>query len=1054
MDRDRGFNFKLLVPPRVNNMNTAQVSAVRPQEVVEKSGDFTNTSQQVCSKYFEKEQSMPLPKTNVVTLTKPTRQDNTKVKVVPPMEKGKSNCNPGQLYSALFDEVDKIKRWKVKVDSDTVQKERKLQDNKRTIETQRKVIQELQFGHESLSVKLEEQISENEDLRKKNYATRNLCNVLKDTLQHSAERVHLFESEREETHGFFMENSRSIQKLIEAFETLRIQAEADQQEMRKAKEALLQFEDLKEKYHQGYNMKQKEVAELQTKIKDKENELQALLLDLHETQERCKQLQDATSEQNELLKSSKTAQESLLQKLQTTEQRCKETEKNREAIAAMLEQSKEEYAEMIRNKDLRLQELSRVKNQQAEKLEQIQTTIWELEDSLAVEIQRAKELEDKLEANNKELERRNTLLGESMEQSAKRDGQIKILEDELDKKSQSTESMKVKIDVTEVRVEELTAELSRKTEEAQLFKDEAEAAFVETDRLKKACEAAEKAQEDLKEKSTVIEIRVQQLEGQLSTEVKKNEENTLQMEQLRKDISQHKVQYKELLSNFNELQSEKTAIQQQFESGSSNIKAIEANMKVSEEKAVKLSREIQRLEEENLSLREEVNTIKSKTQGKYQETETLQKKIEGTCKELQEKITEKENRIKSMETKLCNLRKKFEVKLKAQEEYLKENKMLKKQMAKGTAKSSQLETVIHSLQEELQNLERLNEEDHQKLIQDLESKSTFAAELENEVQTLRSTAAEAIKNKEDTELKCQHKIADMVALMEKHKSQYDRMVEEKDAELDEFKKKEMEAVANRKSLELALTKQKTDNDQLKQQLKTELVKKDNMQKELTELKKEMPSVKFTQLTEARNNQSPASNENQGRFSETPKERSSKRHIFHFSKTMTVSSHSKDDGSAAVMKKAEDGEWIQDTESITTSHGTTAKTNEIHNEELKTPRHVTNRVGRTSQIKSYRIRTPPAAEKAAQWKKSTIELDPKSDSSDQNDLLTFASTQAPNFSTSHYKLNIYKKIKSPVTHKSPGNSIKLAAVKRMRDAGWTAVTGCDKKKKTTSEKIFG
>ncbi|KAL7407922.1 hypothetical protein ABVT39_015650 [Epinephelus coioides] len=1026
MDGDRGFNFKLLVPPRVNNMNTAQVSAVRPQEVVEKSGDFTNTSQQVCSKYFEKEQSMPLSKTNVVTLTKPTTQDNTKVKVVPPMEKGKSNCNSGQLYSVLFDEVDKIKRWKVKVDSDTVQKERKLQDNKRTIETQRKVIQELQFGHESLSVKLEEQISENEDLRKKNCATRNLCNVLKDTLQHSAERVHLFESEREETHGLFMENSQSIQKLIEAFETLRIQAEADQQEMRKAKEALLQFDDLKEKYHQGYNMKEKEVAELQMKIKDKENKLQTLLLDLHETQEHCRQLQDATSEQNELLKSSKTAQESLLQKLQTTEQRCKETEKNREATAAMLEQSKEEYAEMIRNKDLRLQELSRVKNQQAEKLEQIQTTIQELEDSLAIEIQRAKELEDKLEANNEELERRNTLLGESMEQSAKRDGQIKILEDELDKKSQSIESMKVKIDVTEVRVKELTAELSRKTKEAQLFKDEAEAAFVETDRLKKACEAAEKAQEDLKEKSTVIEIRVQQLEGQLSTEVKKNEENTLQMEQLRKDISQHKIQYKELLSNFNELQSEKTAIQQQFESGSSNIKAIEANMKVSEEKAVKLSREIQRLEEENHSLREDVNTIKSNTQGKYQETETLQKKIEGTCKELQEKITEKENRIKSMETK---------------------NKMLKKQMAKGTAKSSQLETVIHSLQEELQNLERLNEEDHQKLLQDLESKSTFAAELENEVQTLRSTAAEAIKNKEDTELKCQHKIADMVALMEKHKSQYDRMVEEKDAELDEFKKKEMEAVANRKSLELALTKQKTDNDQLKQQLKTELVEKDNMQKELTELKKEMPSVKFTQLTEARNNQSPASNENQGRFSETPKERSSKRHIFHFSKAMTVSSHSKDDGSAAVMKKA-------DTESITTSRGTTAKTNEIHNEELKTPRHVTNRVGRTSQIKSYRIRTPPAAEKAAQWKKSTIELDPKSDSSDQNDLLTFASTPAPNFSTSHYKLNIYKKIKSPVTHKSPGNSLKLAAVKRMRDAGWTAVTGCDKKKKTTSEKIFG
>lgn len=38
--------------------------------------------------------------------------------------------------------------------------------------------------------------------------------------------------------------------------------------------------------------------------------------------------------------------------------------------------------------------------------------------------------------------------------------------------------------------------------------------------------------------------------------------------------------YRELLSNFNKLQSEKTDIQQQFESGSLNVKTIEANIKV------------------------------------------------------------------------------------------------------------------------------------------------------------------------------------------------------------------------------------------------------------------------------------------------------------------------------------------------------------------------------------------------------------------------------------------------------------------------------------------
>ncbi|XP_038552982.1 synaptonemal complex protein 1 isoform X4 [Micropterus salmoides] len=987
MERDRGFNFKLLVPPRVNS---GQVSAVRPQELVESCGDFVNTLQQEYSKCFDKEQSMPFPNSGMVA---PTRQDFAKMKVVPPMEKDENNGNPVQLYSKLFDEVEKIKCWKVKVDSDTMQKERRLQENKRTIETQRKAIQDLQFGNESLSIKLEEQISENEDLRNKNNGTRNLCNILKDTFQRSAEKMLLFESEREETHHLFMENSESIQKLMAAFESLRVRAEADQQEMQKVKADLLQFEDLRENYRQEYNMKGEEVAVLQTQLTVKENELQKILLDFHEAQKHCKQLQEATNEQYELLKSSKTEQECLLQKLQKAEQRCKETEKNREAVAAMLEQSKEEFTELIQSKDLNLLELSRVKNQQAEKLEQIQTTIQELQNSLALEIQRAKELEDKLMANKKELELRNTLLGETVEQCAKKDGKIKILEDELDKKSKSVESLKGKIDITEVRVKELTAELSRKKEETQLF-----------------------------------QIKVQELEGQLFTEIQKNKEQTFQTEQLRKDITQHEVKYKELLSNFNELQSEKAAIQKQLESGSYNVQAIEVNMKVSEEKAVKLTREIQRLEEENQCLREEVNSIQTKIQDKYQETETLQKKTEHNCEHLQKEIKEKEKHIKAVETKLCNLRKKIEMKLKAQEEYQKENKVLKKQIAKEIAKSSQLEIVVNSLHKESKSLKRLNEKDHQKMLKDLESKSTFAAELENEVQKIKLTAAEAIKNKEDTELKCQQKIADMVALMEKHKSQYDRMVEEKDAELDENKKKEMEAVSHRKSLELALEKHKTDNDQLKQQLKAAVTEKENLEKELTDLKKEMSSVKIslTQLSEASNKQSPASNNNQ----QTPKESSSKRHVFDFSKSRKTPSYSKDDGNTALIKKTE-----------------------IRNEDLKNPKNITNRVGGTSKIKSYRIRTPPS-EKAARWAKSTIELDPKSDSSDQNDLLSFASAPTPNLSAPLYKCNILKKIQSPVTHKSPGNSLKLAAMKRMRDAGWTAVTGGDKKKKKTNEKIFG
>ncbi|KAF3837514.1 hypothetical protein F7725_004978 [Dissostichus mawsoni] len=324
----------------------------------------------VISKGLEKEQTMPFPNTSMVAPTKPTGTELPKIKAVSPMEKGENNCNPGQLYSKLFDEVEKVKCWKVKVDSDTLQKERRLQGNKRTIETQRKAIQELQriilmilfalcvlssqFGSESLSVKLEEQISENEDLRNKTW------------LQHL--KAFVFKQK--------MINKRCKKKCPTAKQIAF---------MFSVKEALLQFEDLKEKYNQEYDMKEKEVAELQTQIRDKEHELQNLLLDLHENQKHCKQLQEATNEQCGLLSSSKTEQESLLQKRLTAEQRCTETEIKCEALAAILEQTKEEFTEMIQSKDSSLQGLRKVKNDQAETLEQIQTNIQELQDSLALE---------------------------------------------------------------------------------------------------------------------------------------------------------------------------------------------------------------------------------------------------------------------------------------------------------------------------------------------------------------------------------------------------------------------------------------------------------------------------------------------------------------------------------------------------------------------------------------------------------------------------------------------------------------------------------------------
>ncbi|XP_023181161.1 synaptonemal complex protein 1 isoform X5 [Xiphophorus maculatus] len=920
MDKDRGFRFKLLVPPRVSH---SHINAVRPQGTV--GNHLLNSEQQVASSL---------------------KQDNS---------------SSGELYSNLFDEVEKIQSWKVKVENDTAEKERRLQDNKRTIETQRKAIQDLQFSNESLSIKLEEQISENEDLRSKNNTTRNLCNILKETFQRSSEKMHLFESEREETHHLFMENSGSIKKLLSAFESLRIRVEADQQEMQKVKKDLLQFEDLKEKYHQEYIMKDKENEMVQKKLENKENELQKALLNLNETQKYCKRLQDSTKQQFELLQSLKTEKESLLQNLKSAEQSCEEFKKKEENTAAALEKSKNEYKEIIQDKDLNIQELNRVKTEQAEKLEKIETTIKNLKNSQALEIQRVKDLEDKLMKKSSELERNKKLLGETMEEVTKKEYLIKALEKELGIELKSTESLKFKIDTLEARVNELISELSRKTEEIQMLTNEKEVALNENSHLK--------------------EIKVKELEGQLSLEIKKNKECTFQMEQLKEDILQHEVKYEALLSSFDKLQSENMAIQQEFEDGLSRVKESKENMKVSEENIVNLKRKAQKLEEENKCLRDEISTIKKRVSGTCQDTYTMQKNAE---------------------------------------------------------------EIIDKLQRESKDYKTMKEEDYQKMFKDLESKSVLTAELENEVQKLKLTTAEAVKNKEDAELKCQHKIADMVALMEKHKSQYDRMVEEKDMELHKNKKKETEAVARAESLELDLSKQKIENIQLKKQLKTKDTEKALLQKEVTDLKKETSTAKVMQLSQANNKQSVTLDSEKEIDLQTPVEGSIKRYIFDLSKIKKTPSNK----SPAVLRKA-----VSASKTPRTPNGTTTKTKTVFKEDTETSGSNKNRIGGISKMKSYRIRTPPSNENAGQWGKNTFELDSKSDSSDQIDLFTCTYEPAPSDSVLQHKRNIFKKIQSPISLKSPGSNLKLAAIKRMRDAGWTAVTNCDKKKKKTSDKIF-
>ena len=104
---------------------------------------------------------------------------------------------------------------------------------------------------------------------------------------------------------------------------------------------------------------------------------------------------------------------------------------------------------------------------------------------------------------------------------------------------------------------------------------------------------------------------------------------------------------------------------------------------------------------------------------------------------------------------------------------------------------------------------------------EIENKKISEGKLLGEVEKAKATVDEAVKLQKEIDLRCQHKIAEMVALMEKHKHQYDKIVEERDSELGLYKNREQEQSSAKIALETELSNIRNELVSLKKQLEIE-----------------------------------------------------------------------------------------------------------------------------------------------------------------------------------------------------------------------------------------
>uniref|UniRef100_A0A8D1WVV8 Synaptonemal complex protein 1 n=1 Tax=Sus scrofa TaxID=9823 RepID=A0A8D1WVV8_PIG len=920
--------FKLFVPPR---LSSSQVSAVKPQTLGGDSKFFKGFN-----KCVEDDFGFPFVVTNLSKNGENIDSDPAlqKVNFLPMLEQVDNsdschyqeglkdsdfeNSEPmSRLYSKLYKEAEKIKKWKVGVESELKQKENKLQENRKIIEAQRKAIQELQFENEKVSLKLEEGIQENKDLIK--------------------------EYEREETRQVYVDLNSNIEKMIIAFEELRVQAENSRLEMHfKLKEDYEKIQHLEEEYKKEVNDKEKQVSLLLIQNTEQENKMKDLTFLLEESRNKVNQLEEKTKLQNENLKESNEKQDHLTSELEDIKISLQRSVGTQKAFEEDLQIATKKIYQLTGEKEAQMEEFNKAKASHSFVVTELNTTICNLKELLTTEQQRLEKSEDEL----------------------------KVLTMELQKKACELEEMTKLKNNKEVELEEMKEILAEK----QKLLDEKK-------QFEKISEELRQAEQELTGLLQTREKKIHDLEIQLAAIATSEQHYSKQVKELKTELENEKFKNAELTVSCNKLSQEKKELAQEASDMALEIKKHQEDIKNSRKQEERMLKQIENLEETETQLRNELESVKEELKQKGDEVKCKLDKSEENCN---------------------GLRKQIENKSKFIEELQQENKAFKK---KNTADSKQLnvyEIKVSKLELELESTKQKFKEMTDIYQKEIEDKKLSEENLLGEVDKAKVIADEAVKLQKEIDIRCQHKIAEMVALMEKHKHQYDKIVEERDSELGLYKSREQEQSSIKTSLE-----------KLKREAKENIVtlkgKKDK--KTQTSLV-ETPETGYWKFD---------------------------------SKAAPSQNRSRNFSSAHHGKSKDNGDYLW------TSAKNTLSTPLPKAYTVKTPT--------KSQIQQRENKNVPM-EESNKKRKMVFEFDINSDSSETTDLLSMVSEEDTlkklyknnNPPISHLCVRTPKKTPSSLT--TPGSTLKFGAMRKMREDRWAVIAKMDRKQKLKeAEKLF-
>ncbi|XP_017598419.1 PREDICTED: LOW QUALITY PROTEIN: synaptonemal complex protein 1 [Corvus brachyrhynchos] len=899
--------FKLFVPPR---LSAGQVSAGRSQGF---------------NKYSDDGFKLPFDMSNRGEITD-SDTISQQVKLCSEVDEENTETT-NELFSKLYKEAEKIKQWKLTVESELNQKERKLQENIKIIEAQNKAIQELQFENEKLRLKLEDEICENKDLLKETTALRHLCNLLKETCTHFTEKTSKYEQEKEETRQLYDELHSNMERLTVAFEELRVQADNDRLEMNfKLKEEAEKVDKFEKECKLEVSQKEKQISALTMQRDEKDGVIKDIKAQLQESQNKIADLIEAKLHEEKMLKESQVSQEHLRAELEEAKISLQKAEVTQKSLETEFQTTVKTLIQVTGEKEAQEEECKKTKALLAALTEEFEISIANLKSLLQKEQNRLEKHED----------------------------ESKLLTLELQNKSAELEEMtKLKCD-REVQLEELS--------------------------------------ETLKE--------IHDLKVQLTSTAEKEQDYLKQLLTLKTDLEQEALKNEQLTVYLNKLSLEKEQITQEKNGVAAELKKLQERQEDSKKKEENTKQLVEHLEEANGQLRNEL--------------ESLKEKMAKTGEEIKSKLDEREENMN-------NLKKQVENKTKCIEELQQENKVLKKKITVESKKNSIYEGKVNKLQLEMENMNKQHKEAVDIYQKEIETKKVNENKLHEEVEKMRLLYDEATMIQRETDIRCQHKITEMVALMEKHKLEYDKMVEERDAELKIYKIKQQKQLSSERALENELSCLKSELSSLKEQLKAEIEEKENLVKEHSRNMNPESEKKHKKI--------------QTYVPETPKP------------CLDL------DGESINVKNKKSPNYIpMEVNTVKKKKNAPLVPAEsplgcptLETYIMKTPP--------TDKLQSGRSTNLPSEQSMRKKQKVLIRLDSESESSEHSDLLSIVSEEEmfkklykdyPQASQLHSTAP--KKAPTPSNVKSPGSALKLKTMRRAREAGWTAMSKMDRKRK--------